>query len=244
LARLEDHTESDIPSDVIPNAIKGLLLAGDELLRAEPERVNFLEFGIDVQITRVAWQLLRRIQADQRYQVISAGAQEAGIAILVHWVDSLLAQHQPGRDERVRKNPILSSAETETLRATAVRRVQAAAIEGTLDRVPHLPTILARWREWGDKDEMQRWLDRRLNDPEFVALLVPQYVQHTLSMGQSDKAVRKTPRIDLKWVARAVDVNQLLVRVQGALTAEHRPDVRNAFLLYVGTATGEIKDRD
>lgn len=244
LDRLEDYTATDVPEDSIPPAVQGLLLAGDNLLRSEPERVSFLDFGIDVQMARVAWQLIRRVPKEKRYEIISAGAPGGGIAVLVDWVDTVLAQHEPGREESVRADPILTKGEAETLRDIALERIRDAAKDDSLDSVPQLPVVLARWATWGATGEMKRWLDKRLQDPRFVATLIQQYLQHTISMGLSDKAARRTPRIDLKWVARVVDVKELLVRAQEVISGQPDQSTREALQLFIDTATGKIKNVD
>jgi predicted KAP-like P-loop ATPase len=244
LDRLEDYTETDIPLDVIPSAIHALLLAGDDMLRSEPERMGFLDFGIDVQVARIAWRLIRRIPNDHRYEIIARPAPDGGVAILVDWADSVLAQHNPDRGEAIRSDPILTKDEAEMLRALALDRIRAAASDGTLDSVPQLPIILDRWRQWGVEGEMKAWLGQRLGDDRFVVSLIQQYVQHTISLGLSDKAARRTPRIDLKWVAYVIDVKELLPRAQEALRSQREPLAREALQLFVDTATGKLKDTD
>lgn len=244
LDRLEDYTETDIPVDVIPSAVEGLALAGDVLLRAEPERRGFLDFGMDVQIARVAWRLLRRLPADGRYDVIARATQHSGLAVLVDWVDTLLAQHQPEREEAVRADPILTKGEAESVRDIGLEHIRVAARDGTLEAVPQLPVILARWRVWGAEGELESWLNERLSNDSFVVNLVRQYVQHTISLGLSDKAARTRARIDLKWVSQVVDVQKLLARVEEVNEGELDPDARTALQLYIDTASGKISDRD
>jgi predicted KAP-like P-loop ATPase len=181
---------------------------------------------------------------DMRYNVIAAAAQNSGLAVLVDWVDTLLAQHQPERQEAVRADPILTKVEAENVRDIALEHIRAAARDGTLDAVPQLPVILARWRAWGAQEELESWLEDRLTDDSFVISLVEQYVQHTISLGLSDKAARTKPRIDLKWVSMVVDVNKLLARVEEVVKVERGANARAALQLYIDTATGKISDRD
>ncbi|MDQ6871497.1 MAG: P-loop NTPase fold protein [Gemmatimonadota bacterium] len=243
LARLEDYTENDIPLSAVKPAVMALHRVGDDLLRAEPERTQMFDFGMDVQIARIVIQLMRRVPAESRFSVLEEAAKHAGIAILVDRVDSVAAQHEPGRDPAVLRDPLLSKDEAESLRAIALERIRNAAHDGTLESVPELPVVLARWKSWGKPDEMQAWLKPRLSDHAFVAALVKRFVQQTLSMGFGDRAVRRRDRISLKWVECIVDPQELLRAVEDTLLQPDAPN-RVALQLYVDTATGKIKDTD
>ena len=96
LERLEDYTESEIPLDCIPSIVQALFDVGDQLLRPEDEPWGMFDFGNDVRIGRIIWQLLRRIEEPAREEVLKEAMSNGNaLSTIVREVASL--GHQQGK---------------------------------------------------------------------------------------------------------------------------------------------------
>lgn len=240
LARLEDYTAEGIPQDRVRPSLRALLAAGDDLLRAEPDRESMFEFGMSVQLPRVLLRLLARLPAGERLGALEDLAAESAVATLVDVAQSMEAQHDPRRDPQVRLDPLLSAEESRVLRVRALERVRSAAASGELAEAPGLPSLLRQWEQWSSTEEMRNWLNQQLASIDFFARFMAQFVQVTMSWGLSDRAARRSKGVDLKWLARFIEPAEAAMRATEALKQVSDPRLREALTLVRDTVAGII----
>lgn len=242
LSRLEDYTESTIPEESVVPALATLFSIGDDLIRAEPDREQPFDFGMGVQVARVLLQLLRRLPTTARLARIRELAPSAAVYTIVDISETLVAQHDPSRDERLRLDPVLASEEAADVKDLAVGRLRTAAASGELDTAPHLPSLLRRWGEWATEKEMRAWLDGRLESDDFFYTFMTHFVQTSLSWGLSDRAVRKSRGVDLKWLGRFIDPAAAQRRAVASLMVVADQQRAEALRLISDTVSGLIPE--
>ena len=94
LERLEDYSEKEIPASCISSIVQALFDVGDRLLPPEDQPCSMFDFGNDIKIRRIIWQLLRRLDEPVRFEVLtSALSQGKAVATIADAVAVLAQQH-------------------------------------------------------------------------------------------------------------------------------------------------------
>ncbi len=157
LGRLHDHADSSIPSEVIPSVIEALCNAADSIIEADRNSPPPDSTGLLVDIVR---RLLHHV-ADQatRFEILSqviSGCRS--LAVIVELLE--LAQYTMDRPELVADwlapAPLVSREQLGELQQLTLERIRSASSDGTLGASPHLPVVLAWWRELSGSSEVPR----------------------------------------------------------------------------------------
>ncbi len=213
LQRLEDYTQEIIPKEKIRSILLGLFDAGDNLLAAEPESTGFFEFGIESQIGRIFFQLLRRLNIDERFSLLKEAVNTGrSLAIIVYRVAIIGQMHskygskEPTPDE----DQLITLDQLEELEKISAARISQSANEGRLLSAVDLAYILLRWKDWQRNTECNRWLEKNKDDEEFLILLLTSMLQVSLSHGLGvggigDRVSKKTYYVSLKFLKNFLD---------------------------------------
>jgi predicted KAP-like P-loop ATPase len=70
MVRLQDYTTAGITIDQIGPIISVLFDIGDQLMGPEDASTGIFDLGVDVQIGRVVWQLLKRAEPPKRFEIL------------------------------------------------------------------------------------------------------------------------------------------------------------------------------
>ena len=94
LVRLQDYTASEINVEQIQPIVEALLNVGDQLMQLDETDSGLFDLGVDVQSGRVIWQLVKRLEAPRRFEILKH-AFETGLALyLMQTSFIVLAQQQ------------------------------------------------------------------------------------------------------------------------------------------------------
>lgn len=212
LERLEDFTETGIPLDAIPAVLSAFFHVGDGLLRPEDEPRGMFEFGNDIQIGRVMWRLLHRIddEAERARYLREAILNGSALSTIVHEVAMLGQQHGKygagvGRpsDER-----FVNSEHLEELESLALEKVRRAVKEGALIRTPGLLGILYRWKDWGREEEPKEWVWRVAEDDQGLIELLEAFLARAFADG------RGFHRLDPEQIEPFLEAAEIIDRVR------------------------------
>jgi predicted KAP-like P-loop ATPase len=217
LERLEDYTGKEVPLGCIPSIVQALFDVGDQLLNPEDERRGMFEFGNDIRIGRIIWQLLGRLEEQERFEVLKKamlGGQ--AISTIVREVTVLGQQH--GKYGEKRPDPegerIVCTQHLKELEELALEKVRDAAQRNYLLKAPDLPTILRRWRDWAGEEGAKEWVREAIKDDEGLSYLLEKFLQESFSQSSSDSVGRKHYRLDPKWLEPFLDPSQILDRIK------------------------------
>ena len=250
LERLEDYTEKDIPIDHIPTIVQVLFDVGDDILRSEDETHGLFDFGIDIRIVRILWQLLKRLDEPARYEVLKKAIQEGdAVSTIVHVVAVLGQQHgKYGAKEPKSKEKVLITAQhLEDLEKLSLEKVRNAASQDFLLQAPKLPYILYRWRDWADEKEVKQWIQIIIKNDVGLARLLEKFLQKTYSWSLSDRVEKREYRLDPKWLEPFVKSSQIIERVMSLienpeLTENQRLAIRQFIREYEMRQQGKNPD--
>jgi predicted KAP-like P-loop ATPase len=138
-------------------------------------------------------------------------------------------------DSRLReKFPDLNEDIVNRMKAASLAAIQSAAQNHELESAPLLPTILYRWKEWGDKEECSAWVESTfLKTPRSAISFLSKFMHKVQSFGSGDRIARVTNRIGLKSVAEFVDLRKFAELVRSSSDTELTPDEREAKQLFL-----------
>jgi len=216
LERLEDYTAAEIPADNIPAVVEALLDIGDQLLRPEDEPRGMFEFGTDIRIVRVLYQLLRRLDGERRAETLKrAITNGSAISIIVLQVGMLVRQQgkhdtepEPGADW------LVTATELEELQELALQKVRQTAKNGALLSLPRLPSVLYSWKTWATDDEVKKWVADLTDDDDSLLALVATFGSNTFEQTLSDTVGRSVYRLNPKNLEPFLDLRATAERLK------------------------------
>jgi predicted KAP-like P-loop ATPase len=217
LERLEDYTEKEIPLDCIPSIVQALFDVGDRLLCPEDEPSGIFDFGNDIRIDRIIYQLLRRIDKPARFEVLKEAISNGNaLSTIVREVANYGQQQgKYGADEPSPEEEWLIGAQhLKELEKLAASRVQDAAQQNSLLQTPGLPHILYYWREWTSEEEVGQWVQKVIGNDEGLVDFLEKFLKTTITESVSDMVPRNTYRLDSKWIEPYLEPSLVIDRVR------------------------------
>jgi len=146
LDRVQDYTGTEISIQDIEPIVVALFEIGDDLIA--PGRmgvVGLSQVGDDLQLSRIVWQLLKRVDANNRFPILEKAFRHGRAIYLMQHAVVVLGQQQ-GKYPEQQAEPgdkwLVSAEELAKLEGVVVEKVKAAAGDGTLLRCPGLPWVL------------------------------------------------------------------------------------------------------
>jgi predicted KAP-like P-loop ATPase len=238
LQRLEDYTQEDIPVQSIDPIVLGLFDAGDKLIEFEPESLGIYSFGVETQIARIIFQLLRRLAPDERFSLLKNAVKTGnGLATIVHKVSVIGQMHGKygSKEPTPEKDQIVTLPQLEELESLAADRISEAAQSGELISSVDFAYILLRWRSWSNDNECNNWIIKHEENEEFGIKLITSMLQvsysHGLGLGGlGDRVSKKTYYINLKYMKEFIDPDKIEPTV-GKLLKNNRLEPRQKLAL-------------
>lgn len=218
LERLEDYTGEDIPIEHIPSILEALFDMGDDLLRPEDERAGIFEFGNDIRIGRIVFQLLRRLDEQARFETLKEAISKGrAVATIVGEVAVFGQEH--GRYGEVGSHPaeerlVSAQQQLDELEKLALEKIRYAAQRNALLKAPRLPSILYRWRDWAGEEEPKQWVQKAIEDEEGLVALLERFLQRTFVQSAADVVGRTGYRLDPQQIQPFVEPSQIIDRAR------------------------------
>lgn len=150
LERIEDYTTEDIPSESIPSIVQAFFDVGDKLLRPEDQNRGMFDFGNDMRIGRILYQLLSRMNQIERFELLKEAVEKGkALSIIVRQLNFLgIQQGKYGEDRAKPKDEwFVSAKHLKELEEITLKKIQEAAQQNTLMSVPNLLSILYFWEK-------------------------------------------------------------------------------------------------
>ncbi len=214
LDELQDYTGKDIPESSIFPIIKALFTVGDRL-QVVPEPVGSLDFGSELRIARITWQLLQRIDEARRFDVLRRAIQEGRALSTICREIATLDQEQGrhGQDGSVPENEWeVNAVHLNDLEAICVEKIRQAAADTTLLDASSILNVLHRWKEWAGLEEPSAWVrDQVKTDRGLIDLLAKLMSSTTVHSGDGSK---RFERLDPEWLKAFLDPAEIIGRIR------------------------------
>ncbi len=213
LQRLEDFTEKQIPKSRVRPMLLGIFDAADALYRSEPDHFYMFDISILHQVDRVVYQLLERLDDQERLDVLedvvdtaNSVAAIAGTVVRLGWVHGKYGAREPTpENER-----LISLQAQESLEKRAAARIKQDAEAGSLVESPMLARVLRAWQDFQEADECGQWLSSVRETHEFLVALVSSALStsHSIGLGffgLGDRVGQRNYTVSLELLRRFID---------------------------------------
>jgi len=212
LERLQDYTSSTVTVEQARSIITSLLVTGDRLIRPEDEPRQILETDIDLYITRVIYQLLLRIDEEERFEIFQEALQTSeSLFTVVHQVDFLVRSKEKAA---IPADELITEAHEASLKAQALLKIQNAGTDGSLKNAHRLMMFLYRWEEWGEIEDARAWVSQITESDDELIEFFEKTKNKSISGGGNDATTRVKYEID---VGPFFDKGELLSRASNIL---------------------------
>jgi predicted KAP-like P-loop ATPase len=225
LDRLEDYTDS-LEIEKIPTVVQVLFDIGDDLKATEEEKQDMFDFGISSSIGRIVYQLLERLPEGQRFQNYKV-AMEQGKALVTAAEKVIALGQQHGKyqsKERPEEERLLTAEHQTELEKIVFQKILEAAKDGRLAKSDNLPMLLFRWKEWGDENEMQNWLQALIESDEGLALFLTHFLSQSMSITVGDVVSKRKWQLDPRSIKPFVEPEKIIERVRALLNRSDFPE--------------------
>lgn len=218
LEHLQDYTEKDIPVQNIASIISAFFDIGDHLLLKSDEHKSLFDVNNEIRISRVIYQLLRRIDEGSRFEIVSSAISDgSALAIIVH--ETLIWGQEHGKFGCEKSSPeegqTFTADHLKIIESLVVAKINEAAEDGSLLSSPNLVGTLYHWKEWtGSDDEVRKWARGIIATDEGLVSFVEHFGSVRMQQGLGDLAVRKNYRLDPKWLDPFIDSNEIVERLR------------------------------
>lgn len=227
LERLEDYTRSDIPTENIEPIICALFRVGDDLLKAVDERRGMFGFGNEIRISRIVYQLLSRLEEEQRFQILYKAIDEGEALSLSEDKISVLGQ-QHGKFTDSEPEPeserIINSEHLEALEQLVLSKIRQAAETGILLRTPRLVSILWRWKAWsGSDEEIKHWVAEVTEEDKNLAEFIEHFGSIHYVHSQGNLSSRAELRLEPERLEPFINPDEIIERVRKMIEQNNLP---------------------
>jgi predicted KAP-like P-loop ATPase len=211
LERLMDFVEKDVPDVHVPVAIGALLDIGDDLLDPGDERGMF-DVGNDTRVARPVCHLLKRVEKTRRREVLErAVGSGRGLAVQVRLLVSL--DREASKEEAGADPALLTTKEVKLLEAAWVARARELLHDPAVVAHGEFRWVLQGWRQWGDGAELRRVCTELIASDAGLLVFLGAFLQHTKSMGATDRMFKVRPRLNPAWLEPFVDIETVAARL-------------------------------
>lgn len=173
LERFRDYTK-EIPLDSIPSIIETLFNIGDQLLCPEDAARSIFCFGNDMSMSRIFWQLLYRIETqEKRFEIVKKAIQQSHSLTMIVKEVSVWGQQQ-GKYSASKSTPetewLFNEEQLKELEQITLLKIQESSQQNLLLQTPEWISTLYRWRDWGNEQEVREWVENIIQDDKTLVL--------------------------------------------------------------------------
>lgn len=254
LERLEDYTRDTIPLENVESIIAVLMDTGDLFPEGD---TGLLGTGTSMRILRLLYQLSHRFDShDERFRIFKNAIEKANKSLytMAHEVSVQGQQHgkydskrQPQPEEKLTVN----TQQLEELEKFACKKIKIWAADGRLVKHKDLPSILFRWKEWGNSDDVNRFVNQMIQDGDGLVNFITSFLSTVKSQGVGSRVVgsyvgRINWHINLKSIGNFIDVKEIEPRIRNIVSTSQLESLNDrqklAVTTFLDTIDGKIKD--
>lgn len=174
LERIKDHTPELRPQDA-SGFLEALFAVADDLIASDRDAPRGpLQLGVDLNISRLSYQLLMRLPQSERRDLLLRIVREAPSLFSVVQEAAVAEQHWEEADKgSVFGEALVAREDLSGLRDASLDRIRLAALDGNLVSTPRLAGVLWSWRRWEGDEPVAAWVNGQIgSDDGLRALLI------------------------------------------------------------------------
>ena len=250
LERLEDYTRSDIPEENIEPIITVLMDIGDLFPEGDS---GFFGTDTPMRILRLCYQLTHRFDSyEKRFNIFKHAIKKAtrSLYTIVHEIgvqDQGHAKYGSKETPQPKDEMTVNKEQLEKLEKFACGKIEGWAKDGRLKKHKHLPSILFRWREWGQRNEINNFVNNMIKTDDGLIDFITSFLSKSTIHGLSDYTAKIDWRINIKNVEEFVDLKEVESRIRKILSSSDFKELderkKLAIKTFLDTIDGKIKER-
>lgn len=218
LDRLQDYTESGVPSENIEPIVSALFDVGDKLVApGELSGVGIFTVGDNFLMGQVIWQLLKRVEGEARFRILERTF-AVGKAIYIMQEAVVVLGQQQGRYTDHEADPeqqwLVSGEQLITLESLLLQKIKSASQDSSLLHCPGLPWVLRFWQKESGEEEVGNWVSETTKLDANLALFLESHLSSASSLPLGDAVGKTHARLDPEWVRPFVDPDAIVDRVR------------------------------
>lgn len=218
LERFTDYVKEDIRVEQTPTILRSIFTVADQLLKsADASPRGMFDFGMDVQIGRLFWQLLKKVKKEDRGPLLIELLSNAkALSFAVREVGVLGQQHGKygAKEKDSESEQLVDESVLTTLEQSALKLIVEAAAAQRLLETPELPMVLHRWRDWGGEAPVRGWVSKAIESNFGLFTLLAHFLQTTYSQSVSDVVTKSKKRLNPKWLQSFADIDAIATRLK------------------------------
>ena len=211
LQRIQDFTsdQSRIPQDDAKNVVKALFNISDDL---PEEKVGMWDFGADVDLMRIIYQLLKReTDKNKNFEVLKEVIPPSkGLFGPVQKVSLESSREEKGKDS---DEFIVPEDKIEELQKLCLEKIEGINVDDLLKH-KNLLYILYRWKEWDKEDKWKEFVKEVDNDNQKLLAFIVKFVSESRSQTIGDYGVKVVKKFNYKSLADFLDLEQVKTKLE------------------------------
>ncbi len=129
------------------------------------KRDGDLDFGPDIEVVRLAYFLIKKLPAEDRYGVIEKLINNSlSVDIPTHFIAI-----QEDDKEKNSEDKIIENVKLEELIKITLKKIKDFAKKGTLSKAPRVADVLYRWKAWETIEEPKKYVGELLKTAQGIA---------------------------------------------------------------------------
>lgn len=227
LERLPEFIDA-VPNENVERFVLAFYNISDRISR---ERNGDLDFGVEMELVRLGYHLIKKLPANERFAVTeSIFTQSASVESPVHFLSI-----EEGDHEKQKEEILFTPEEVKKLQGILVTKIKEYAENGKLDTSPGLGYILYRWKRWGNEAEVKKYANELIKKPQGIASFIEAFSAHTVG------SARKKFRVGYKEVKDFIDLTVLKDAIS-KLTGKDKKALPSEKLAYLDKYMAGVED--
>lgn len=211
LQRIQDFTsdQNRISQDNAKNVTKALFNISDDL---PEEKVGMWDFGIDMDLMRIIYQLLKReTNKDKNFEMLKETIPPSkGLFGPVQKVSLESSRKEKGKNS---DEFIVPEDKIEELQKLCLEKINGTNTDDLLKH-KNLLYILYRWKEWDKENKWEKFIKEIENDNQKLLLFVAKFISESKSQTIGDYGVRVVKKFNYKSLSDFLDLEQIKTKLE------------------------------
>ena len=211
LQRIQDFTDDQnrISQDNAKNVVKTLFNISDNL---PEEKIGMWNFGIDMDLMRIIYQLLKReTNKNKNFEMLKeAILSSKGLFGPVQKVSLESSKKEKGKDS---DEFVVPEDKIEELQKLCLEKIESTDIDNLLKH-KNLLYILYRWKEWDKEEKWKYFIKKIIENDQKMILFVAKFISESRSQTIGDYGVKVTKKFNYKSLDNFLDLEQIKTRLE------------------------------
>lgn len=211
LQRIQDFTgdQARISQDNAKNVVMALFNISDDL---PEEKVGMWDFGIDMDLMRIIYQLLKReTDKNKNFEILKEAIPPSrGLFGPVQKVSLESSRKEKGKDS---DEFVVPEDKIEDLQKLCLEKIEGTSSDDLLKH-KNLLYILYRWKEWSKDSKWKDFIKTISDNNQKLLVFIAKFVSESRSQTIGDYGTRVTKKFNYKSLSAFLDLEDLKTKLE------------------------------